>query len=264
MLTLTRSGDITLYAADVGNARSYATVQAFYTKGNGAWSATVTMDDGSKTTANVMLDADIFSSTPGVDLMIGGGGNDIYYVDRSDIVIEKPGEGVDTVVSSVNTILGPDLENLLLTQDAIYATGNERGNSLVGNSQYNVLSGKAGRDFLYGGRGADILVGGSDRDVFVFRTNDTGSTSSTADVIKDFRPEEGDRIDLSGFDGNSTRAGMQHLRYVEGTFTGRGQVKAITVKDETRLLINIDQDSAAEAVIVLPGHRHVAENWFVL
>ncbi len=150
--------------------------------------------------------------------------------------------------SRASTRYWPDLETLLLTQDAIYATGNERGNSLVGNSQYNVLSGKAGRDFLYGGRGADILVGGSDRDVFVFRTNDTGSTSSTADVIKDFRPEEGDRIDLSGFDGNSTRAGMQHLRYVEGTFTGRGQVKAITVKDETRLLINIDQD--------LPRGRH--------
>lgn len=47
--------------------------------------------------------------------MIGGGGNDTYYVDNAgDVVIEHSGEGSDTVQSSISYTLGEHVENLVL------------------------------------------------------------------------------------------------------------------------------------------------------
>lgn len=44
--------------------------------------------------------------------MAGGTGNDTYYVDSADFVIEATGEGTDTVISSVTYTLVNNVENL--------------------------------------------------------------------------------------------------------------------------------------------------------
>ena len=118
---------------------------------------------------------DILDGGAGVDELNGGLGNDTYRVDNlKDKIIEDLESGIDKVESSVNWILGKNLENLTLTDKAISATGNTLDNVLIGNSEANTLSGKGGHD---------ILTGGAGKDSFVF---DQKIVVENASVITDF------------------------------------------------------------------------------
>lgn len=104
----------------------------------------------------------------GEDKMMGGWGNDTYMVDSAgDKIIEYGGAGIDTVMASVNHVLGNSVDNLTLTGKAKVGTGNELNNLLIGNDQANTLSGGAGNDTLSGGGGTDTLVGGEGSDKFL-------------------------------------------------------------------------------------------------
>ena len=100
----------------------------------------------------------------GADRMIGGRGDDSYYVaSTGDRVVEKAGEGTDTVNSSISFSLnGIQVEKLNLTGGGnIGGTGNSHANTIVGNSGNNVLN---------GGLGADTLDGQGGKDVFLFNS----------------------------------------------------------------------------------------------
>ncbi|WP_233149369.1 calcium-binding protein [Herbaspirillum camelliae] len=57
----------------------------------------------------------ILDGLGGADTMTGGKGDDSYYVDnRGDRVVEKAGEGIDTVYATVSTTLADNVENLVL------------------------------------------------------------------------------------------------------------------------------------------------------
>lgn len=59
--------------------------------------------------------ANILDGVTGADTLEGGQGSDVYYVDHvGDRIVERRGEGVDTVLSSVSYTLGNDIENLTL------------------------------------------------------------------------------------------------------------------------------------------------------
>jgi len=102
----------------------------------------------------------------GADAMSGGVGDDTYWVDDAgDTVSENPGEGTDTVNSSIDYTLGPNVENLnLLGSGDLDGTGNELDNVITGNSGNNTLSGLGGNDTLDGGDGDDTLLGGEGTD----------------------------------------------------------------------------------------------------
>lgn len=113
----------------------------------------------------------------GTDTLIGGKGNDTYVVDDTlDLIYEKDGEGIDTVLSSVSYQLSGETtfgftENLTLTDTAaINGTGNNLANIITGNSAANILNGGAGHDTLIGGAGNDTLIGGEGNDTFVVDT----------------------------------------------------------------------------------------------
>lgn len=104
----------------------------------------------------------------GVDTLNGGTGNDSYIIDSTnDTINEAANNGFDTVTSSRNYALGNNLENLILTGQAINGTGNNLNNSIVGNSANNILSGGAGNDSLDGGLGIDTLSGGAGNDTYI-------------------------------------------------------------------------------------------------
>jgi len=104
---------------------------------------------------------DLLDGGAGADWMHGGAGNDSYVVDDlGDVVSESSATGgTDRVFSSVNFVLGNNLEELVLTGEAnLNASGNILANRLSGNSGNNFLDGAAGIDTFAGGLGDDTYV----------------------------------------------------------------------------------------------------------
>jgi Ca2+-binding RTX toxin-like protein len=99
--------------------------------------------------------------------MEGGPGNDTYVVDsRSDVVVERAGQGADSVLSPVSFTLPVNVETLVLTGTApIDGTGNAGANTLRGNAAANRLFGADGNDRIDGLAGDDLLRGGAGNDV---------------------------------------------------------------------------------------------------
>ena len=144
--------------------------------------------------ANVLfgLDGDdTLTGGAGADTLIGGAGNDTYVVDNDgDVLVELPGEGIDTVQSSISHTLLADFENLTLTGSAaITGTGNTANNLLIGNGAANLLTGLDGDDTLNGGGGADTLVGGTGNDTYI--------VDNAGDVVIELEGEGTDTVSAS-------------------------------------------------------------------
>ena len=117
---------------------------------------------------------DLIAST-----LIGGAGDDTYYIYRSaDTLVEHADGGYDTVYTTVDLRLADNIE-------AVYAfvPGDMHGFHIIGNAQDNYISGNqgddkleggAGKDTLYGDDGNDTLNGGKDDD---FLTGGHGNDS---------------------------------------------------------------------------------------
>ncbi|MEG1342660.1 MAG: type I secretion C-terminal target domain-containing protein, partial [Pseudomonas sp.] len=110
---------------------------------------------------------DVSRANDGADTLLGGDGNDILFGQGGDDYLDG-GKGNDILL------------------------GGSGKDTLIGGAGNDTLLGGEGNDILIGGKGDDILTGGSGADTFVWKAGDTGK-----DVIKDFKPAEGDRLDLS-------------------------------------------------------------------
>ena len=99
----------------------------------------------------------ILDGGAGADTMIGGAGNDAYIVDNiSDQTIENPGQGNDTVFSTVDFRLSANVDNLIMQGGAdLQGYGNVLVNAIFGNAGNNILDGGAGADAMTGGAGND-------------------------------------------------------------------------------------------------------------
>ena len=147
--------------------------------------------------------ADTLDGAAGADTLVGGAGDDTYRVDDlGDVIVEALGEGVDTVVASIDYTLGDGaIENLTLTGAARRGTGNGGD---------NVITGTTGSDTLDGGAGIDTLVGGSGDDTYlVDTTTDTlvevaGGGSDTVVASVDYTLAAGSFVE------NLTLGGSAH------------------------------------------------------
>jgi Ca2+-binding RTX toxin-like protein len=89
--------------------------------------------------------------------MFGGLGNDTYFIDGGDGVIENAGEGNDTVFSTTHYALSANVENLVLQGSAdLQGYGNDEANRIIGNAGNNILNGEGGADIMRGGAGNDV------------------------------------------------------------------------------------------------------------
>jgi beta-glucanase (GH16 family) len=162
----------------------------------------ITGTSGADTLIGTAAD-DTLSGGAGIDRLVGGAGNDTYMLAAdTDVVVENPGEGTDTVVTSASYILPNNVENLTLTGSGkTGGFGNALANVIIGNTGYNRLEGGGGADTIDGGSGYDTIVGGAGDDsltggvwgdTFIF------AKGSGHDVISDFG-NGADVIDVSAY-----------------------------------------------------------------
>ena len=163
----------------------------------------------------------------GADSMVGGLGNDTYFVDSTaDTTIEAIAEGTDRVVSTTTWQLAANIEILELSGSlAIDGTGNELDNSLLGNEQSNSLFGGDGQDTLVGNGGADYLDGQAGLNTLIGGTgNDTYVINGEDDVID----EQGGAGDVDTVLANASfalSAGLENLIMSgSGDFVGWGNL----------------------------------------
>ena len=208
--------------------------------------------------------ANVLDGGAGADALRGGLGDDIYFVDNAgDVVTELASQGTDTVNSSVTHSLTANVENLTLTGTAaINGTGNDLNNIILGNAGTNVLSGGAGKDVLTGGGGKDSLTGGAGADAFIF-TALADSTLAAPDLITDFNRADGDYIDLSRIDANSTLAGDQAFSFVTAFSKQAGQ--ATLAYDATTKITtfsaDVNGDGVADFVLQVAGQQDATLGW---
>ncbi|MFY9290534.1 MAG: S8 family serine peptidase [Methylorubrum rhodinum] len=153
--------------------------------------------------------------------LVGGRGNDTYLLDSAtDAVVEKSGQGADTVIASVSYRLaaGQSVETLL----AANKTGTARID-LTGNELVNALQGTNGANRLDGGRGADTMTGLGGDDTYVVdnardRTVEAGGTTGGIDTVL-----ASVSTVLAGFVENLTLTGTAAL-----TGTGNGHANRMT------------------------------------
>ncbi|WP_162183339.1 beta strand repeat-containing protein, partial [Neorhizobium vignae] len=154
--------------------------------------------------------ADTLIGGAGSDRMSGGVGDDTYVVDvATDIVVENPNEGTDTVQTTLASyIVGTNVENLTYTGTAAF-TG-------TGNGAVNVMTGGAGADTLDGKAGADTLIGGGGNDTYIVETLGdvvVEASGGGTDVIK---------TDLASY-SLAAIANVENLTFTgSGGFTGTG------------------------------------------
>ena len=101
----------------------------------------------------------------GSDYLVGGLGNDRYYVDASDFIGEEAGGGDDTIFVASSYALrdGVEIETLVAVNqdslDPVNFAGNEYGQSLYGSQGINSMNGGGGNDYLVGLGGNDLGSG---------------------------------------------------------------------------------------------------------
>jgi beta-glucanase (GH16 family) len=141
---------------------------------NGGWvSETLYGSDG----------PDQFEGGGGRDTLVGGAGDDFYWVrDTKDVVRELAGGGIDTVKIYSGYQLSPNIENLVVFGHGSYAAGNNGA---------NIVQGLDGDQFVYGGQGEDVLLGGNGADTFIVKQGEGNK------VIQDFQSWS-DKVRLVG------------------------------------------------------------------
>ena len=121
------------------------------------------------------------------NILTGGSGNDTFLVHQADdVVVEKVGEGTDTIIADLNWTLPDNVENLTLKggSAALKGVGNTQANVITGNEKNNILNGGDGNDTLIGGAGNDDLRGDPGADRMLGGTgNDIYRVSNAGDLV---------------------------------------------------------------------------------
>jgi Ca2+-binding RTX toxin-like protein len=200
----------------------------------------------------------------------GNGLNNMLYAGAGNNVMDG-GAGIDTL-SYVYAASGVKVS---LASTGAQATGGSGTDTLggfenlVGSNYNDTLTGSSGNNKLVGGAGKDILAGNGGNDVFDFdNVSESGITSATRDVIKDFLA--GDKIDLATIDAIGTTAANDAFTFIGknafSTTNATGQLRFAydSATNSTIVYGSTDADVDAEFGIELTGNVTLTAAEFVL
>ena len=102
---------------------------------------------------------DTLTSNIGADTLVGGKGNDTFYINNSSDMISGTINSSDKAYSYVNYTLGSNINNLTLAGTSNLA-------STANNNNGDILTANSGSDSLISGSGTDTLVGGVGNDTY--------------------------------------------------------------------------------------------------
>jgi len=178
---------------------------------------------------------DTVNGGDGDDLIIGGSGrgNDVYQggagedgvkyasATRSITVDLQRGSATGRDIDSDRL---SDIEDVIGGSGSDRISGNASANGLEGGEGNDVLDGRSGDDYLVGGAGSDRMTGGLGADTFVLQALTDSGTGRNRDRISDFKHSQGDRLDLSALDADSTTDGDQGFTIVTAFSNDAGQL----------------------------------------
>lgn len=121
---------------------------------------TITGGEGRDTLIGLAGNDTLVGGSGEANELYGGLGDDVYVVSANDTIVEQAGEGLDAVLTTLNTFtLAANVENLDFTGEGDFTgTGNAGANVIQGGSGADTLSGRGGNDTLIGGDGDDVAV----------------------------------------------------------------------------------------------------------
>ena len=157
-------------------------------------------------------------------------------------------------------LAGDDVILLSREDDTFYAMGGN--DDMTGGNGDDTMSGMDGDDVLLGGRGADELSGGLGADAFVYKRVTDSRQGIARDTITDFNGADGDQIDVSVIDANSTKKGHQDFIFIDDNrFSGKaGELRFL----DGILSADIDGDRKADFQIELLAVSTLVEDDLVL
>ncbi|MEY4250035.1 MAG: hypothetical protein RJA87_1668 [Pseudomonadota bacterium] len=198
---------------------------------------------------------DTVTGGAGADYIVGGDGADRLSGDDGDDNMQG-NDGTDVLNGGLgNDGLDGGAGNDTLNGDA--------GSDYLGGGEGNdILNGDDGNDVFVGGAGKDTLTGGAGADAFFF-TALTDSTSASPDKITDFSFADGDYIDLSRIDTNSSVAGDQAFSFVN-SFTKQAGQATLTydmASNTSTFSADVDGDGVADFVLQITGQLNTGQGW---
>lgn len=179
-----------------------------------------------------------------------------YRVVGGDAYVEGDtnGDGITDKRIILDGVTSLSESDFLLRPIRAPLVGTDAGESLFGNDGDGPISGLGGNDKLVGRGGLDILTGGTGADIFRYDLV-TDSTRFAPDHITDFNPTEGDIIDLTLIDGDSTTLpdnGFDWIGTAAFSHTP-GELRYEVSGGNTTLQGDINGDGLADLAIVLDG-----------
>jgi Ca2+-binding RTX toxin-like protein len=191
----------------------------------------------------------------GNDYLVGGSGNDqLYGGDGNDSM--DGGDGNDVL----NGETGDDSLTGGAGDDALF--GGAGNDQLWAGDGNDGLDGNDGNDLIIGGMGQDTLAGGAGADAFFFMAANE-STAAARDRITDFNWADGDYIDLSRIDANTTVAGDQAFSFVNSFSKQAGQATLTydAASNTSTFSADVDGDGIADFVLQVNGQQNTGQGW---
>ena len=137
-------------------------------------------------------DSALLANDVGDDLAIAGvTGSEATLTDSGDVVFTDQGSAGGSFEYALES---GSATVTVEVQEGRTIAGTAGGEILIGGTGNDVLYGESGDDLLIGGLGLDQMTGGAGADIFIYRAGDIDLQGG--DLVWDFNPTEGDRLDL--------------------------------------------------------------------